>query len=227
MSVSGMIYCISDLHGCYDEFIALLEKIKFSPRDTLYILGDAIDRGKNPIGCVNFIMKEKNIHFIMGNHEQMMMEFYEYNDFAGMWLYNGGKATMNQFKKLAKTGRDKIFAFLRNRSYYKTVEVNGKKYFLSHAGLDADVPFERQEQDALIWGREEFYRHKALEEYTCIFGHTPTRFIRNSDDCSVWFDENHNDKICIDCGCVYGGMLAALRLNDGEIFYVNSNKGKR
>jgi hypothetical protein len=47
------------------------------------------------------------------------------------------------------------------------------------------------------------------------------------NDCSVWFDTRHNDKICIDCGCVYGGALAALRLDDGKIFYVKSNRGNR
>ena len=40
-----MTYCISDIHGCYDEFMALLEKIAFNPAaDTLYVLGDVIDR---------------------------------------------------------------------------------------------------------------------------------------------------------------------------------------
>ena len=34
-----MIYAMSDLHGCYEKYIKLLEKIKFSNNDTLYILG--------------------------------------------------------------------------------------------------------------------------------------------------------------------------------------------
>ena len=33
------------------------------------------------------------------------------------------------------------------------------------------------------------------------------------------------DKVCIDCGCVYGGALAALRLDDGNVFYVKSSRG--
>jgi hypothetical protein len=31
---------MSDLHGRYDRYIAMLEKINFSASDTLYVLGD-------------------------------------------------------------------------------------------------------------------------------------------------------------------------------------------
>ena len=40
-----MVYAVSDIHGCYDKYIDLLNKINFSPDDTLYVLGDVIDRG--------------------------------------------------------------------------------------------------------------------------------------------------------------------------------------
>lgn len=39
-----MIYVISDIHGCYDKYIKMLEKIRFSSEDTLYVLGDVLDR---------------------------------------------------------------------------------------------------------------------------------------------------------------------------------------
>ena len=40
-----MNYVISDIHGCYEQYIKLLDKIHFSERDTLYLLGDLVDRG--------------------------------------------------------------------------------------------------------------------------------------------------------------------------------------
>lgn len=40
-----MVYAVSDIHGCYDKYIDLLNKINFSPDDTLYVLGDVIDHG--------------------------------------------------------------------------------------------------------------------------------------------------------------------------------------
>lgn len=44
-----MRYIISDIHGCYDQYRALLKKIHFSDTDELYVLGDVVDRGPEPI----------------------------------------------------------------------------------------------------------------------------------------------------------------------------------
>lgn len=40
-----MHYVISDIHGCYNEYIKALKKVNFNDNDTLYVLGDCIDRG--------------------------------------------------------------------------------------------------------------------------------------------------------------------------------------
>ena len=42
-------YAISDIHGCYDKYISMLEKIGFNDGDTLYFLGDAVDRGPDGV----------------------------------------------------------------------------------------------------------------------------------------------------------------------------------
>ena len=40
-----MIYAVSDLHGRYDRYRQLLDKLDLEEQDTLYVLGDALDRG--------------------------------------------------------------------------------------------------------------------------------------------------------------------------------------
>ena len=47
-----MHWAVSDVHGCYEQYRKLLEKIHFSPSDTLYFLGDAVDRGPEPMKVV-------------------------------------------------------------------------------------------------------------------------------------------------------------------------------
>ena len=42
-------YVISDIHGEYGKFMELLDIIHFSDEDILYVLGDVVDRGKNPV----------------------------------------------------------------------------------------------------------------------------------------------------------------------------------
>ncbi|MCL2842211.1 MAG: metallophosphoesterase [Oscillospiraceae bacterium] len=214
-------YCISDIHGCYDEFMALLNKIKFNPEhDAVYILGDVIDRGSRPIDCVQFIQKTKCIYFLMGNHEQMLLDFIDCKN--NTWYHNGYEATMAQLELLPEGEVDKLVDYIRRRPYYKTVKVGEKRFFLSHAGLNPRIPFYDQSDRALLWSRKEFFGRKARNTHVCIFGHTPTTYLTANGDFSVWFDPIHDDKICIDCGCVFGGRLAALRLDDMEPFYVEA-----
>ena len=40
-----MVYVVSDLHGCYDKYKKLLERINLTENDSLYILGEIVDRG--------------------------------------------------------------------------------------------------------------------------------------------------------------------------------------
>ena len=213
-----MTYCISDIHGCYTAFMTLLEQIHFDPeKDTLYVLGDVIDRGDKSLECLRFVMRTKSVHLLIGNHERMMLDFYDGTDDS--WDLNGNEEIKKQINGLPENEREKLFSWLRKRPYYKTVGIDDKRYFLSHAGLTVGVPFRHQDPESLVWSREEFFEHPALERYTCIFGHTPTPMIRNNPDYSAWFDEKYRDKVCIDCGCVYGGALCVIRLDDGAVFY--------
>ena len=68
-----MIYAISDIHGAYDKYIKMLEKIKFNDDDTLYVIGDVIDRGKDSIKILQDMMNRANVFPILGNHEIMAL----------------------------------------------------------------------------------------------------------------------------------------------------------
>ena len=54
-------YVISDIHGEYDKFTTLLEKIDLKDMDTLYILGDVLDRGPNPVKTLLKLMEMPNV----------------------------------------------------------------------------------------------------------------------------------------------------------------------
>ena len=46
-----MRYCISDIHGEYDLFCRLMEYVKFSDSDELFVLGDMTDKGLDSVSC--------------------------------------------------------------------------------------------------------------------------------------------------------------------------------
>ena len=64
-----MTYAISDIHGCFDKYRAMLAEIDFSPRDVLYVLGDVIDRGPEGIKILQDMMLRPNVFPLLGNHE--------------------------------------------------------------------------------------------------------------------------------------------------------------
>lgn len=72
------IYIISDIHGCYDDFLSMLAKIRFSGTDQLIMAGDYMDRGKQSYEMLKWIDQcPPNVLLLRGNHEE---EFATYVD---------------------------------------------------------------------------------------------------------------------------------------------------
>ena len=92
-----MHYVIADPHGEYDRFQRMLERIGFSDGDTLYLLGDAVDRGG--IGGVDLlldVMARPNAVMLLGNHETMCLKAMDHPDdqrAVNHWRRNGGQVT--------------------------------------------------------------------------------------------------------------------------------------
>lgn len=64
-------YVISDIHGCYEEFIAMLDKIGFSGADRLILAGDYVDRGKDSFRMLKWLeQRPENVYAIRGNHDE-------------------------------------------------------------------------------------------------------------------------------------------------------------
>lgn len=241
-----MTYVMSDLHGQANAFFDILEQIEFSDNDELYILGDVIDRGPKAIEIYNYIFSHKNIHLIMGNHEQMMLDFVRLNGgdilendavyhsrnlrFAYiMWMQNGGNITYEQLLKLTKVKRFKLFEALKKIPYYAKIEINGQKYILCHG---TPVFYELQGVEnptiddmlqALMIAPEyeilwgrDCYPQQVPFNYKVIHGHTPVHHLWNTNSIKKY---SNGDFINIDCGCASEKQLACLRLDDMREFY--------
>lgn len=106
-----MIYVMSDIHGSRRRFDAVMEQIKLTDEDTLYILGDVIDRGEHGVELLQRIRAAKNMRMILGNHEYMMLCLlragYDPADRTQEqrrehWYRNGGDVTHRDIKKLSE-----------------------------------------------------------------------------------------------------------------------------
>lgn len=232
-----MKYVMADLHGFRDTFLRMLEQINLGKQDTLYVLGDAIDRGPHPVDLLCLIKRQPNIRFILGNHEDMLLKYLQDGNLE-RWMRNGGRVTLDQWERLPAAERLDLADFLASAPLYERVD----EFLLVHSGLivppeSPSLSFAEimalQERNHLLWSREEFYGRPALPGLTVIFGHTATARIRQSRGLDVpsrftiWHDELYRDKTGIDCGSYQpaGGRLGCLCLDNLQEYYQDHETG--
>ncbi len=232
-----MIYVMSDIHGNLKRFHSVMRQIRLTSSDTLYVLGDVIDRYPDGIRILKRIRSMENVKLLLGNHEYMMLclldetydtsgETYEQRRFR--WYKNGGKVTHDHLKHMGKSMRQELFDYLKLLPLQYDIDIDGRRYVLvhaapaelfSHAGTScADV------RRFAVWDRKSIF-DTLPDSYTLVFGHTPTNRFQPGNPLKIW----HGDRrICIDCGCGFPdpgsdaseqGRLACLRLDDMREFY--------
>ena len=213
-----MIYVMSDLHGRYDLFKKMLDLIAFDTKDELYILGDVVDRGDQPIPLLTYIKDQENIFMIRGNHEEMMLDYYT-KGLKDRWMLNGGDVTRQQIGKYDLDWTRELLTWVARLNYTYEVQVEDQVFRLVHAGLtyhDGQVA-RKQDSMYMTWARDEFYEQMDVGSDIVIFGHTTTQHLNDDRSSRIW---KLGNKICIDCGAAYGGKLACLCLETMEETYV-------
>ena len=132
-----MTYVLSDIHGNLRRFESIMKQINLQPDDTLYILGDVVDRYPHGVKILRQIMKMPNVKMLIGNHEYMMLKSIGHcRDAADekentnwrerrLWYRNGGMVTHEYLKHIKKEYRAEVFRFIRQLPINIDVEVNG------------------------------------------------------------------------------------------------------
>lgn len=243
MNKINKIFAISDVHGCYDELMALYKQLPITPKtDQLIILGDHIDRGPKSKQVVEQLIewKKKYPHwqFIYGNHEDLMLDALMYNgrvyNSFDLWYQQGGKETFLSYVDPKLSRYEKALIQIKDAIPQVHLEflaglpmlVETDDYFFVHGGLKPGVKIEDQDLQDLIWIRESFIDSTYDFGKKVIFGHT-------ADGRGSYYNQNNpwgrqqrfmpivkKNKIGIDTAvCArFGGRLTALEL-PAEKFY--------
>ena len=231
------VYVISDIHGEYGKFMKLLDMIDLKDEDTLYILGDVVDRGPHPIKVLLKLMEMPNAICMVGNHELMAIECLEFmmkeitdssineldSNILGnitTWQRNGSQTTINEFRKLDRSTQADVIEFMKEFVVYEELSAGGNDYLMVHAGLghfDPKKDIEDYSLYELMWLHAD-YETKYYDDMYVVTGHVPTMAIEGNPKPGYIY--RHNNHIAIDCGaCFPGGRLAAICLDTGEEFY--------
>lgn len=213
-----MNYVISDIHGCYDKYTALMDKLKLSDNDRLFVLGDVIDRGRNGLKILLDMHKNPNITVLMGNHEATALiclpllikladgelspeELKSVND----WFSDGGKATAKEFLSLSAEDKAAVLDIMGNLPTCKELRAGGRRFILVHAGLGNFSPEKKLTDyslEELIYERPRLGSEYFTDRYI-VFGHTPTAVLRSEiPDGAVNEDDIYlnGNLIGVDCG---------------------------
>jgi diadenosine tetraphosphatase ApaH/serine/threonine PP2A family protein phosphatase len=208
----ALTFAIGDIHGCHHALLELLALCRDHAQGQAHrfvFIGDYVDRGPDSRAVIAALRDLErrapgNVVCLMGNHEDLMLDAIDSGD-PTWWLNNGGGQTLLSYGMRDPAGLppDDI-AWVRS---LRLSFDDGKRLFV-HAGVDPDLPLDRQSREALLWIRGPF--HRATKDYgrLIVHGHTPTRDAR---------PEIRPNRINIDTASVYGGVLTAAVFTDERV----------
>jgi serine/threonine protein phosphatase 1 len=216
----GRRLAISDIHGCCKTFKQLLKQLELTSHDSLFLLGDYIDRGPDSKGVLDHILELRgagySVRCLRGNHEQLLLKGLQGDDYMlNVWQKNGGLETLNSYNLYdPEKIPDAHYDFLKSTEFY----IELPDYILVHAGLNMEILDFRTDTDAMMWIRKFEPIPEKIHYKPVVHGHTP---ISIADILNGVERIAENYRLDIDNGCVYsrkgGGGLVAFDLDTRQI----------
>ena len=238
-SVGGrLVYAFGDVHGRYDLLKALLARVwddcagRAAGRPPVLIFcGDYIDRGPQSaevLDALNWLGRRTDIqlHLLIGNHEQAMLDFLQDPEQAAAWLQFGGAETLVSYGvepplndadgPALVRARDALLehlpaAHLLLLQRLELTVTYGDCAFV-HAGVRPGIPLARQARSDLLWIRSDFLDFEGSHERFVVHGHTWT------DD----LPQLRPNRLGLDTGAYATGVLTAARIEDGALAFLQT-----
>jgi serine/threonine protein phosphatase 1 len=210
--MAARVIAIGDIHGCAAALRTLVEAIGPQPEDTLVILGDCVDRGPESADVIDQLLalrQQCRLVPLLGNHEEMMLNFMDGRPQPDDWLLCGGAATVESYRD--DNGKQRSMPH-EHEEFISTWGdcFETETHFFAHASYEPDRPLSQQHWQTMRWHSLKYGIPKPHESgKIAIVGHT-------SQKSGEILDVGH--LICIDTFCWGGGWLTALDAISGQIW---------
>ena len=226
-----MEYCISDIHGYYDLFCRLLDKIKFGGGDTLYVLGDMVDKGPDSVRLAKLLFSMPNAYCIAGNHEYDFLKYYQ----ALMKQTEDYDLVLQKLRNYFTDGKlldwETVDRFDSLPFYTET-----ERFICVHAGVPIKdgklLPVSHATCNQLVYDRSFKDKDVLPQNGKCVlYGHTPVRCLTGRDEILLYprkaeaqSSPNIADycKVHLDTGVPISGILGCLAIDNCQAFYVSA-----
>jgi serine/threonine protein phosphatase 1 len=206
------VIAIGDIHGSATALRALLAAIGPAPEDTLITLGDCVDRGRESRQVIEDLLLLRDrckLVPLLGNHEEMMLNFIDGRPQPDDWLEFGGAATVESYRR----ANGKLFPppeehldFIRSWADCFQTDT----HFFVHGAYEAERPLTEEQWRTMRWHSLRMgIPGPHISGKTAVVGHTSLK------DGEI-FDGGH--LICIDTYCWGGGWLTALDTTTGQVW---------
>jgi serine/threonine protein phosphatase 1 len=228
------VYAVGDIHGCAGLLDMMHTKIaedaaSSSSEKHIVYLGDFTDRGSDSRGVVDRVLHEVPAgftpHYIKGNHDQAVLEFLDGPETYRAWRNYGGAETLLSYGVLPPLfdsseqmaqARVALRAHMPDEhlQFFKSLELKLSigDYLFVHAGIRPGVPIEEQDEQDLMWIREEFLSSDVWSGKVIVHGHTPLRApVRTAN------------RISVDTGAYFSGDLSCAVLEGTDCHFLQAN----
>ena len=216
-------WIIGDVHGCFDELDQLLRNGNYREGEVLVFTGDLVNRGPQVAETLDFVRSAPDTYAVMGNHDERFARHL-----AGRTLEssNGLSTSIRSIESWATDQREDCRRWLEGLPYIlRLPDFLGKPFYVLHAGIDGDLPMDRQTQfhclqaryfggrDHLDETHGRFWYHTLSGDRVIAFGHIP-----HADPKPI------PGAFALDGSAVKGGVLRALirspKCPEGQILEV-------
>lgn len=232
------VYAIGDIHGQLALLTEALERIEQDgvADAQVVFLGDYVDRGPDSSGVLEFLASANNPNwvFLKGNHDRLMEWFmqdpprHDPHLLIGYhWLHDrlGGQETLASYG-ITEIDRRRMFDVAadaraavpeHHQTFIRDLPLKHHvgDVFFTHAGVRPGVALDQQDEQDLLWIRQEFHESPADHGALIVHGHTP-----------VELATHYGNRVNLDSGAAYGGPLSAAVFEGSEVFLLTENGRK-